>query len=143
MPARVNQFVASFIGSPSMNFVACEVVARAGGIALSCTDFELAAPAAKAAALAAYAGRKVTVGIRPEGLRAARADDPAEQVLSAVVEVVEPIGHEIYLNVRAGSVELTVRVGPETEVQVGGMVRLAAALEKMHFFDPQTTDAIA
>jgi multiple sugar transport system ATP-binding protein len=63
-------------------------------------------------------------------------------VFDAVVEVVEPIGHEIYLDVKAGPAELIARVSPDTPVKVGQKIKLTATVEKLHAFDPQTEKAI-
>src|SRR5438132_5783787 len=66
-----NLFVASFIGSPSMNLVEAEIERRNGGLVARLVDQELAIPAEVASlrpALAGYAGRKVALGIRPEQL---------------------------------------------------------------------------
>ncbi|MFY9579882.1 MAG: sn-glycerol-3-phosphate ABC transporter ATP-binding protein UgpC [Gaiellaceae bacterium] len=66
-----NLFVASFIGSPSMNLIEAEIERRNGGLVAKLADQELAIPAEVASlrpALAGYAGRKVALGIRPEQL---------------------------------------------------------------------------
>jgi multiple sugar transport system ATP-binding protein len=68
--------------------------------------------------------------------------DPPASVFGAKVEVIEPIGHEIYLNVMVGTSEIVARVSPDTPVKVGQTIRLAASVEKLHAFDPQTERAI-
>jgi multiple sugar transport system ATP-binding protein len=66
-----NLFVASFIGSPSMNLVEAQIESSNGGLVAKLGDQELTIPAEVASqrpALAGYAGRKVALGIRPEQL---------------------------------------------------------------------------
>ena len=63
-------------------------------------------------------------------------------MFEATVEVVEPIGHEIYLDVKVGPAEIIARVSPDTPAKVGQKIRLAATVEKLHAFDPQTEKAI-
>ncbi|RPI10379.1 MAG: TOBE domain-containing protein, partial [Zetaproteobacteria bacterium] len=137
-----NLFVAGFIGSPAMNFVACTIAAKDGQLCYSHPGFTLPVPSARAKALAAYKDKPVTMGIRPEDLHEATAQDPATSVVEANVEVMEPIGHEIYLDVTIGPAEIIARVSPDTPVKVGQKIKLAATTEKLHAFDPQTEKAI-
>jgi multiple sugar transport system ATP-binding protein len=137
-----NQFVAGFIGSPAMNFISCTVSSKDGQLFFTNPGLNLVVPSSRAKALAAYAGKPVTMGVRPEELREATPQDPANTVFDAMVEVVEPIGHEIYLDVKAGPVELIARVSPDTPAKVGQKIKLAATVEKLHAFDPQTEKAI-
>jgi multiple sugar transport system ATP-binding protein len=137
-----NQFVAGFIGSPAMNFVACTVTGKDGQLFFTNPGMSLMVPSSRAKALAAYKDKQVTMGIRPEELRSSTPQDPAACTFEAMVEVVEPIGHEIYLDVTAGPAELVARVSPDTPVKVGQKIRLAATVEKLHAFDPQTEKAI-
>jgi multiple sugar transport system ATP-binding protein len=137
-----NQFVAGFIGSPAMNFVPCTVGSKDGALCFTHPGFNLPVPTAKAKALGAYKDKPVTMGIRPEDLHEATPQDPANSVFEAMVEVVEPIGHEIYLDVKIGPAEIIARVSPDTPVKVGQKIRLAATTEKLHAFDQQTEKAI-
>ena len=63
-------------------------------------------------------------------------------MFDARVEVVEPIGHEIFLDVTVGTAEIIARVSPDTPQKVGQTIKLAATVEKLHAFDPQTERAI-
>jgi multiple sugar transport system ATP-binding protein len=137
-----NQFVAGFIGSPAMNFIKCTVGAKDGQLCFSHAGFSLPVPSARAKALAAYKDKPVTMGIRPEDLHEATPQDPANSVVDATVEVVEPIGHEIYLDVMVGESEIIARVSPDTPAKVGQKIKLAATTEKLHAFDQQSEKAI-
>jgi len=65
----VNLFVAGFMGSPSMNFIPCQVIAHAGGLGIKvemdgqCHVFPVHQ---HIAGLDAYLGKEIIVGIRPE-----------------------------------------------------------------------------
>ena len=66
-----NLFVASFIGSPSMNLVEADIDRKNGGLVARIADQEGAIPAellTQRPALEGYAGRKIALGIRPEQL---------------------------------------------------------------------------
>jgi multiple sugar transport system ATP-binding protein len=137
-----NQFVAGFIGSPAMNFISCTVTAKDGNLFFTTSGLSLPVPTGKAKAMAAYKDKQVTMGIRPEDMHEVSPQDSAAALFDAKVEVVEPIGHEIYLDVMVGTNEIIARVSPDTPVKVGQTIKLAAALEKLHAFDPQSERAI-
>jgi multiple sugar transport system ATP-binding protein len=137
-----NQFVAGFIGSPAMNFVPATVTGRDGQLFFTAPGFSLPVSQSRAKALAAYRDKPVTMGIRPEDLHESNAQDPPGSAFEAHVEVVEPIGHEIYLDVMVGGSEIVARVSPDTPVKAGQTIKLSAAVEKLHAFDPQTEKAI-
>ena len=93
--------------------------------------------AADARALAAYSGRRVILGVRPEHL--VLGDGAPGTGFDARVEVVEQLGSEILLETRVGSHGVTVaRVAAETAIARGDQVRLSAQLGRLHFFDPET-----
>jgi multiple sugar transport system ATP-binding protein len=93
-----NLFVASFIGSPSMNVVEATVEKTDGGTALRVGSASLPLPAETVSArpaLAGYAGRKIALGIRPEALdeSSPRNGDETGR-LRGIVRAVEALGPE-------------------------------------------------
>ncbi len=136
-----NRFVAGFIGSPAMNFMECTVVAN-GDLAVESPGFRVAVPPAQKATLDRYRGKTVTLGVRPEDLREASPDDPKHYRVDAVVEVVEPLGNEILLDVRVGKHPLVARVPPISRVRLHEQIPLTLNPERLHFFDTQTEQAI-
>jgi multiple sugar transport system ATP-binding protein len=135
-----NRFVAGFIGAPSMNFLEVEVGSAGAGLVVEGPSLRLAVPEA-GAALAAWRGRRIIMGVRPEHL--ALANGVAERSFEARVEVLEQLGSEILLETRAGDARLTVaRVDPEAPVAPGDAVRLSVHPGRLHFFDPVSETAI-
>jgi multiple sugar transport system ATP-binding protein len=83
---------------------------------------------------------KASLGIRPEDLHIDRIDGPS---LEAVVDVVEPLGSEVFLHVRAADIPLVARVGgSEQPPRVGDRIRLRLDARKLHFFDSESGQAI-
>jgi len=136
-----NRFVAGFIGSPAMNFMECTVVAN-GDLAVESPGCRIAVPPAQKAAIEPYRGKTVTLGVRPEDLLEAPPDGPKHYRVDAVVEVVEPLGNEILLDVRVGKHPLVARVPPTSRVRLHEQIPLTLNPEKLHFFDTQTEQAI-
>ena len=97
-----NRFVAGFIGSPSMNFVDVTVADANGALWADTPGLRVKVPPASASRLGPYKGQRVTLGIRPEDLRVAAGSDSADYSFDTAVEVVEPLGSEILLDLKAG-----------------------------------------
>jgi multiple sugar transport system ATP-binding protein len=137
-----NRFVASFIGSPAMNFADVTVTNTGEGLWAEAPGLRVRVPPSKVDALHRLTGQKVVLGIRPEALRVANGADASDYAFDTTVEVVEPLGNEILIDVRAGSHALVARVDPATRVKVHETVRLALDPERLHFFDARTDAAI-
>src|SRR2546430_14585799 len=136
-----NKFVAGFIGSPAMNFIDVSV-SVAGGLWAEGQGLRVKVAPAHAARLSAYKGQKVTLGLRPEDLRVASGGDPAEYTIDAVVDVVEPLGSEILLDLRAGQTTLVARVEPAVRAKVHETIKFALVPDRARFFDTKTELAI-
>ncbi|MCY4606132.1 MAG: sn-glycerol-3-phosphate ABC transporter ATP-binding protein UgpC [Gemmatimonadetes bacterium] len=132
----VNQFVAGFIGSPSMNFIHGTLSSNGSGIVFDEGHVQLALPVGHGDQLGGHLGQEVTLGIRPEDIH-----DPdtigrnVETVeIAAKVEVVEPMGNEVFLNLTTGKTAFVARVDPLHMPQVDQTVRLVVEIDKAHFF---------
>ncbi len=141
----VNKFVAGFIGSPPMNMVDGNIVAENGSLRFrnDAGHVDLLISEAHKSALEQYAGKKVTFGIRPEDMHEneTQTAKPGHS-LTANVEVVEPMGSEIYLHVNVGGFTATARIKSDTEPEVNRPHVLDIAMDKAHYFDVDTEKAI-
>jgi multiple sugar transport system ATP-binding protein len=138
-----NRFVAGFIGSPAMNFIDCTVTGTDGALAVDAPGgFLIAVPPAQRASLERYRGQPVTLGIRPEDIRESSPGDAKDSQIEAVVEVVEPLGNEILIDVKVGPNPMVARVPPTSRLRMHERVRLSMDPERLHFFDAQTEQAI-
>jgi len=98
----VNLFVGGFIGSPAMNLLDGAIERDGDRLAVELGSQRLVLESSVPRALAGYVGRRVIVGIRPEGLEDATVehDGGEEQQLTARVELREALGSEIVLHLR-------------------------------------------
>ena len=142
----VNKFVAGFIGSPQMNFIDVKVNEENGRIVLTVNNEELIPPVPVGKMLKdrGYAGKTVTLGIRPEDLNDAQIAVEASQgnTITTEVKLHEMLGSEIYLYFDFNGVPMTARVNARSKARIGDTVKLALDLTKAHFFDPETEEAI-
>jgi multiple sugar transport system ATP-binding protein len=137
-----NKFVAGFLGSPAMNFIDASVTELNGALSIETTGLRMPVPADRSRKLSSYKGKQITLGIRPEDLRQAAAGSADNISFEAVVEVVEPLGSEILLDVQMGRHSLVARVAPSFQKKRHEKIRLAFVPECVHLFDPQTEEAI-
>jgi multiple sugar transport system ATP-binding protein len=133
-----NLFVAGFLGSPAMNVLQGRLV-QAEGLALELSE-GLRLPLGDARIDPAWLGGEISVGVRPESLQPGPA---GPESFEAVVEVVEPVGNEVFLNLRYGGYPLVARVAPSVIPAIGDRLAMVLTSERLHFFDPTSGIRIA
>ena len=130
-----NLFVAGFLGSPAMNLLR-GVLQASDGLALATAGgaIPLGTPP-QMDTLDRWRGREVILGLRPEDLHPLATGAPGA-ALEARLEVLEPVGNEVILNLRHGGSALVARTPPGVACAPGETVWLGIATQRLHFFDP-------
>ncbi|GFP18861.1 multiple sugar transport system ATP-binding protein [Candidatus Hakubella thermalkaliphila] len=134
-----NMFVAGFIGSPSMNFIKAKIT-EDHHLRASNLDIPASAMVREVIDRKNLRNREIILGIRPEHLEDA-AFVPEERrfgLIDTVVDVIEPMGNEIYLYADIGGVQSMARINPESRVRGEDRITLALETERIHLFDPET-----
>jgi len=124
------RFVAEFIGSPAMNFVAAQ---RGGDNAINALGLPLPATPEQRAALERAAGSALSYGVRPEDLTLASAGEAG--ALPGTLAMIEPTGPETYAMVDTPLGTWTARVPGKVAQRVGEAVALAWRGASAHLFD--------
>jgi multiple sugar transport system ATP-binding protein len=168
----VNLFVAEFIGSPAMNLVGVDLAPADGGFEARFGDHRLKVDQAlldARPALRGFEGKRVILGIRPEDLELAEAA-AGDRGISAAVDIREDMGSEVFVHfgvgappVRGKDVEAAVgteaveataeqarkqgslfvaRLNRGTPMREGDRIELVATPDRLHFFDPETSQGI-
>jgi multiple sugar transport system ATP-binding protein len=133
-----NLFVAGFLGSPAMN-IFNGYLKVAGGPHLDLGDGEIMPLGIAPQAVAPYRDRAVAIGLRPEDLQPADGDTPVTWPrITAVLEVVEPVGNEIFLNLSHAGKEIVLRTLPRKLPEPGATMTLTFDSKRLHFFDVDT-----
>jgi multiple sugar transport system ATP-binding protein len=127
----VNRFVASFIGSPSMNFIEGTIehgIFRAPGLTMPLGK--------RLEALRRHEG-PVSLGIRPEDIvleHSAAGSGTGESSVMASVQAVEPMGNETFLHAVFAGGTLLARLEPEPLPHVGESYQLRLSTDRAHLF---------
>ena len=122
-----NTYVATFIGSPTMNLL--RGAATGGHFGIQGAALNLAAPAS---------ANEVLLGVRPEHLVM---NDSAPW--RGKVSVVEPTGPDTYVVVDTAAGSVTLRTDAQTRVQPGDAVGLAVEPANAHWFDASSENRLA
>ena len=121
-----NDFVAGFIGTPSMNFIDGEIREQADGYVFGSGDWSWRL--GDMALRDVNAGQRVRIGIRPDDFIFDGDGDEAR------ISVVEPTGHESIVVMEYHGHEVVARVGADCRLRPDDVVKLAPRVDKLHVF---------
>ena len=164
-----NIFVAGFIGSPSMNFVYANVGVNKSSIQLNFGNDQIEYNGEKLGELKAFENKEIVMGIRPEAFEDGNYANASEfsESIKVSVSLLEQLGSDSYihfykdikpvqteaieeiladegedLSVLGDNTKVIARINPNSTVVEGKEIELKIDPSKLHFFDPETGDAI-
>ncbi len=134
-----NMFVASFIGSPGMNFMRARVESsdpkvRVGSYVLNLSGLP------EVSGLREYVGKEVVFGVRPEDVLLV---DDGSYDADAEVVVSEPLGSETIVTLKLSDNVVKSRTHGSKLYSIGSKVRVRFVKERIKFFDPNTGELIS
>ena len=164
-----NIFVAGFIGSPSMNFVYANIGVNKSSIQLNFGDDQIEYKGEKLGELKAFENNEIVMGIRPEAFEDGNYANASEfsESIKVSVSLLEQLGSDSYIHfykdikpvqteaieeiladegedisVLGDNTKFIARINPNSTVVEGKEIELKIDPSKLHFFDPETGDAI-
>ena len=164
-----NIFVAGFIGSPSMNFVYANVGVNKSSIQLNFGNDQIEYKGEKLGELKAFENNEIVMGIRPEAFEDGNYANASEfsESIKVSVSLLEQLGSDSYIHfykdikpvqteaieeiladegedisVLGDNTKFIARINPNSTVVEGKEIELKIDPSKLHFFDPETGDAI-
>jgi len=164
-----NIFVAGFIGSPSMNFVYANVGLNKNSIQLNFGNDQIEYKGEKLEQLKAFENKEIVMGIRPEAFEDgnyANANEFSESI-KVSVSLLEQLGSDSYIHfykdikpvqteaieeiladegedisVLGDNTKFIARINPNSTVVEGEEIELKIDPSKLHFFNPESGDAL-
>ena len=141
-----NLFVASYVGSPQMNFIEATVQKDGDEVKLVFGSNKVQLPLEKSSILLkkGYEGKDIILGIRPEDIKEeiAFAEQAKDDVLEATVKVVKVLETEVFLQLLLEENEILVLTNLQTDVKEDESIHITFDTSRIHIFDKDTEQAI-
>ncbi|MHB2079776.1 ABC transporter ATP-binding protein [Pseudomonas asiatica] len=145
-----NQFVASFIGSPPMNFIPVRLTQQDGRLLAVLDSGQARCELPLGVAADELEGREIILGIRPEQIALGAAEGNGLPGIRAEVQVTEPTGPDLLVFVTLNQTKVCCRLAPDVACRVGDSLNLqfdparvllfdAASGERLHLATTATT----
>jgi multiple sugar transport system ATP-binding protein len=135
----INRFVASFLGSPPMNFFTGKLVAESGRLLFDEGTGKLPVPEWASRELRARAGQDIVLGVRPEAMsgKAHARFVTEDNQLNMKVILVQPLGHkmDVYLQT-AQHPRSVAQIDSYSGVRAGESLPVFFDMQRVHFFEP-------
>jgi multiple sugar transport system ATP-binding protein len=135
------RFVASFMGSPPMNFLDGELAREDGCPIFRAGSFVWPLPEQVAAALPSTVADGVALGIRPEAIDVAHQPRGADW-LAGTVFIEEPVGSDSFLTIDISGKLIKARTNPEFQTAPGATVHVRFNPRKLHAFNGRSGEAL-
>jgi multiple sugar transport system ATP-binding protein len=140
----VNVFVATFIGSPPMNVIECDVIKEKDELFIKIdSNMLMPCPSSKKDILSKSS--KVFVGIRAEDIVPSENSTDKEKKgwnFEKSIDLAEPLGTETQLFFKLNNKEIISRMYNPRLIKVGEKINFEIDITKIHFFDHETEKAI-
>jgi len=138
-----SNFVAGFIGSPSMNLLAVDLRLQGERLVVRLHDgCDLPVPDTRFADYSRHAGKPVVLGIRPESITERQSRQGCADY-EAKIDLVEPLGSESMVYFRIADASVCARVGAHASPRPLSGMPLSFNMEQMHLFDAETGRSLA
>jgi multiple sugar transport system ATP-binding protein len=135
-----NTFVATFMGSPSMNLV--PGILHEDRIQVEGADLSFPIPERFRSIRPHQGGMPVYLGVRPEWLVRSDMVPSGHAALNMAVEVLEPTGPDLYVALRLGAHEIMARLPADAQIAVGSNSTFSLDLSKLSIFDRESGQAL-
>ena len=133
-----NRFVATFIGSPSMNIIRGRIICEMDTFFFEAEGMKLELPKEKKDMLRPYVNKEIDMGIRPEHIRVPQPGSKEKNQVKGEVTIIELIGNEKIFHAKVGKNTIICRTGPHCMVEKGKMNPFVFDTRFCHFFDVET-----
>ncbi len=141
-----NTFVASFIGSPQMNFIDATLTHDNENFTLVANGFKFNLPdKCNTDDIKPYENKPIVIGVRPENLSYSPDNLSSNYIgkFKATVDMTELIGSDIYLYLTVNGNNIISKVDISCNFKSGDVIDMFIDTSKIHLFDASSGVAIA
>ena len=135
----VNEFVAGFVGEPSMNFLDCSLETEGDRLSLVTDGKKIAFPERYLKAVTEPRERKLRLGIRPSDIECFATDDQ-EGLIPGEVVFVEPRNEKVLINTDIGGTQVIAQVDSSLKPDLRTRIYFRLIDKAIHLFDPESGD---
>jgi multiple sugar transport system ATP-binding protein len=136
-----NTFVAGFVGSPSMNFLECNLIKHTTTIHLESNGISFKLPNTETGSSHPKPlPKKITIGIRPKDIKILSDgnEDLADIKMRGEITFTEMLGDDSIIEVKMGTSLIKVANTNSTlDLSIGSVIMLGTSYNKIHFFDTE------
>ncbi len=132
-----NVFVAGFIGSPPTNFFDCTLL-EGVPFTLDTGEFKYSLPENVAEAAKKCTSDACILGVRPQDVLIYKNAKRKKGLIRAVLDVIEPLGDVIILDLKVGDYLVKAVVSPDFKAELGDELWIDFPAKKIHLFDKKT-----
>lgn len=137
-----NQFVASFIGSPPMNFIPVRLTKQDGRLLALLDSGQARCELPLGLAADELEGRDIILGIRPEQIALGTGEGNGMPGIRAEVQVTEPTGPDLLVFVTLNQTKVCCRLAPDVSCQVGDNLNLQFDPARVLLFDAESGERL-
>ena len=130
-----NQFVASFIGSPPMNFIPVRLARQDGRLLALLDSGQARCELPLGVAAEGLEDREIILGIRPEQITQGTGEGNGLPGIRADVQVTEPTGPDLLVFVTLNQTKVCCRLAPDITCRVGDSLNLQFDPARVLLFD--------
>ncbi|MFY9961848.1 ABC transporter ATP-binding protein [Pseudomonas sp.] len=130
-----NLFVASFIGSPPMNFIPLRLQRKDGRLQALLDSGQARCELPLGMSDAGLEEREVILGIRPEQIALAPAQANGLPSIRAEVQIIEPTGPDLLVFITLNQTKVCCRLAPDVSTRVGDTLTLQFDPARVLLFD--------
>ena len=137
-----NLFVASFIGSPPMNFIPLQLQRKEGQLIAVLDSGQARCELALGIDEAGLEDREIILGMRPEQIGLVTVEGTGLPSIRADVQITEPTGPDTLVFVTLNQTKVCCRLAPDLAPQVGETLNLQFDPSKVLLFDAKTGERL-
>lgn len=137
-----NQFVASFIGSPPMNFIPVRLTKQDGRLLALLDSGQARCELPLGPANDDLDGRQIILGIRPEQIALGAGEGNGLPGIRAEVQVTEPTGPDLLVFVTLNQTKVCCRLAPDIACRVGDSLNLQFDPARVLLFDADSGERL-